>query len=74
MAHHPLYLGISELWSAYAPNFKEIDENDEYTEKEDEFDIVSGRGLTGGRLSGALAINSHSYHFLTKKFHKNTLM
>ena len=44
-----------ELWSAYAPNFKELDENDEYTVKEDEFDIVSGRGLTGGRLSGALA-------------------
>ena len=31
-----------ELWSAYAPNFKELDENDEYEEKEDEFDIVSG--------------------------------
>ena len=30
-----------ELWSAYAPNFKELDENDEYEEKEDEFDIVS---------------------------------
>ena len=30
-----------ELWSAYAPNFKELDENEEYEEKEDEFDIVS---------------------------------
>ena len=29
-----------ELWSAYAPNFKELDENEEYEEKEDEFDIV----------------------------------
>lgn len=28
-----------ELWSAYAPNFKEMDENEEYEEKEDEFDI-----------------------------------
>ncbi len=31
-----------ELWSAYAPNFKELDENEEYEEREDEFDIVSG--------------------------------
>ena len=30
-----------ELWSAYAPNFKELDENEEYEEKEGEFDIVS---------------------------------
>ena len=29
-----------ELWSAYAPNFKELDENEEYEEKEDEFDLV----------------------------------
>ena len=31
-----------ELWSAYAPNFKELDENVEYEEQEDEFDIVRG--------------------------------
>ena len=31
-----------ELWSAYAPNFKELDENHEYEEREDEFDIVNG--------------------------------
>ena len=34
-----------ELWSAYAPNFKELDENEEYEEKEDEFDIVRDHTL-----------------------------
>ena len=31
-----------ELWSAYAPNFKELDDNDEYEEKDDKFAIGSG--------------------------------
>ncbi|KAI3445240.1 hypothetical protein Pfo_001905 [Paulownia fortunei] len=50
---HPIVLSVSltglvyiwakdytENWSAFAPDFKELEENEEYVEREDEFDLM----------------------------------
>lgn len=40
----------TEIWSAYAPGFEELDENVVYAEREDEFDLVREKLTTGRRV------------------------
>ncbi|KAI9164299.1 chromatin binding protein [Blastocladiella emersonii ATCC 22665] len=64
--HGTLYVWSStpkDKWSAFAPDFKELDDNIEYEEREDEFDIIdeasllsptaaSGTGAPAGLATG----------------------
>ncbi len=48
---------LAQRWSAFAPDFRDLAANDEYVEREDEFDVVvvEAEGAAGGGAAAAAA-------------------